>query len=86
MMRTSVASNGEIIVPGELPEKLGFRPGDSLDATVEAGKIILFPSPKAQFHGTIVEDPLTGLPVLDFGPDAPELTHEQLREMLADFA
>jgi AbrB family looped-hinge helix DNA binding protein len=85
MMRTSVASNGEIIVPGELAEKLGFRPGDSLDATIEAGKIILFPSPKAQYYGTIIEDPLTGLPVLDFGPDAPELTHEQVREMLADF-
>ena len=85
MMRTSVASNGEIIVPGELAERLGFRPGDSLDATIEAGKIILFPSPKTQYYGKIVEDPLTGLPVLDFGPDAPELTHEQVREMLADF-
>jgi hypothetical protein len=28
---------------------------------------------------------MTGLPVIDFGPDAPILTHEQVREMLADF-
>ena len=85
MMRTSVASNGEIIVPGELAQRLGFLPGDSLDATIEAGKIILFPSPKAQYRGTIIDDPLTGWPVLDFGPDAPDLTHAQVREMLADF-
>ncbi len=85
MMRTNVASNGEIVVPGELSEKLGFLPGDSLDATIEAGKIILFQSPKTQYHGTIITEPMTGWPVLDFGPDAPELTHEQVREMLADF-
>jgi bifunctional DNA-binding transcriptional regulator/antitoxin component of YhaV-PrlF toxin-antitoxin module len=85
MMRTSVASNGEIIVPGELAKKLGFLPGDSLNATIEAGKIVLFPSPKTQYHGTIITDPLTGWPVLDFGPDAPELTHEQVRAMLTNF-
>lgn len=85
MMRTSVASNGEIVVPVELAEKVGFRPGDSLDATIEAGKIVLFPASKTQHSGTIVTDPLTGWPVLDFGPDAPELTHQQVREMLADF-
>ena len=86
MMRTSVASNGEIIVLGELAQRLGFLPGDSLDATIEAGKIILFPSTKAQHRGTIITDPLTGWPVLDFGPDAPELTHEQVWEMLAHFS
>jgi AbrB family looped-hinge helix DNA binding protein len=84
MMRTSVASNGEIVVPGELAEKLGVVPGDSLDATVEAGKIILFPAPKIQYSGTIIDDPITGLPVIDFGPDAPILTHESVQQMLAD--
>ncbi len=85
MMRTSVASNGEIIVPGELTEQLGFRPGDSLDATIEAGKIILFPSLKVQHCGTIIDDPITGLPVIDFGPDAPILTHQAVQQMLAEF-
>jgi bifunctional DNA-binding transcriptional regulator/antitoxin component of YhaV-PrlF toxin-antitoxin module len=85
MMRTSVASNDEIVVPGDLAERLGFRPGDSLDATIESGKIVLFPQPKAEFVGTIIEDPLTGLPVLDFGLDAPALTCEQVRQMLVDF-
>jgi AbrB family looped-hinge helix DNA binding protein len=85
MMRTSVARNGEIVIPVELAEKLGFYPGDSLNATVEAGKIVLFPSPPAQHTGTIVDDPITGLPVIDFGPDAPVLTHEQVREMLVEF-
>ena len=86
MMRTSVASNGEIIVLVELAQRLGFLPGDSLDATIEAGKIILSLSPKTRYHGTIITGSITGLPVIDFGPDAPELTHEQVWEMLAHFS
>jgi antitoxin (DNA-binding transcriptional repressor) of toxin-antitoxin stability system len=37
--------------------------------------------PKAR----IIEDPVTGLPVIDVGDDAPILTNEMVREMLADF-
>jgi hypothetical protein len=30
-------------------------------------------------------DPISGTPVLDAGPDAPVLTSEQVKEILADF-
>lgn len=33
----------------------------------------------------IVTSPVTGLPVLTAGPDAPIVTHERIRELLADF-
>lgn len=33
----------------------------------------------------VTVDPETGFPVLDVGPDAPVLTNEMVREMLADF-
>jgi hypothetical protein len=32
-----------------------------------------------------VKDPVTGFIALDLGPDAPILTSEMVREMLADF-
>lgn len=33
----------------------------------------------------IVTSPVTGLPVLTAGPDASIVTHERIRELLADF-
>ena len=38
-------------------------------------------SPKAK----IVIDPLTGIPALTLGPNAPILTSKEVEEMLADF-
>ena len=84
MVETKVESNGEIVIPGELTRKLGFQPGDPLRATIEAGKIVLFLEPKRQHVGKIIDDPITGLPVIDFGPDAPTLIHEGVLEVLAD--
>jgi len=33
----------------------------------------------------IVKDPITGLPVLDAGPNAPTLSSEEVEELLRDF-
>ncbi len=84
-MQISVTDDGEIVIPAEFSETLGLHPGDSLDIAVEAGRIVLAPLPRARHTGAIIIDPLTGWPVLDFGPDAPELTNEQVLRMLADF-
>ena len=84
-MQTRVSNKGQIVLPGPLRRKLGIRAGDPLEASIEAGRIVLTPQKKAQYEGKIIDDPITGLPVIDFGPDAPELTSEQVREMLADF-
>ena len=40
---------------------------------------------KGPLIGKIIEGPVTGWPVLDFGPDAPILTCEDVRAMLVDF-
>jgi AbrB family looped-hinge helix DNA binding protein len=84
-MQTRVSTKGQIVLPGPLRRKLGIRAGDPLEASIESGRIVLTPQKKAQYEGKIIDDPITGLPVIDFGPDAPELTSEQVREMLADF-
>ena len=47
--------------------------------------IVLTPRKKKTYEAKLIEDPITGLPVIDVGPDAPVLTSEMVREMLVDF-
>jgi len=85
-MVTKVSSKGQVVLPGPIRRKLGIRAGDPLEASVEAGRIVLTPAKKApRSKARIVYDPATGLPALDAGPDAPILTSEQVENMLADF-
>jgi AbrB family looped-hinge helix DNA binding protein len=84
-MTTKVSTKGQVVLPGLLRRKLGIRAGDSLDAKVEAGRIVLTPQKKRPRPPRIVKDPITGLPVLSVGADAPILTSKRVREMLADF-
>ncbi|HEY3627976.1 MAG TPA: AbrB/MazE/SpoVT family DNA-binding domain-containing protein [Terracidiphilus sp.] len=84
-MQTRVSTKGQVVLPGPIRRKLGLRAGDKLEASVEGGRIVLTPSTKPRFEPKIVKDPITGLPVLDLGPDAPILTSEMVRELLADF-
>lgn len=84
-MTTKVSTKGQVVLPGPVRRKLGIRAGDSLEAKIEAGRIVLTPLRKRVYKARIVKDPTTGLPVLSVGPDAPVLTNKEVREMLADF-
>lgn len=84
-MQTRVSSKGHVVLPGPIRRKLGIRAGDSLDASVEGGRIVLVPRNKPAFPPKIIKDPVTGIPAVDFGPDAPILTSEQVADILADF-
>jgi AbrB family looped-hinge helix DNA binding protein len=84
-MRILVSTKGRIVLPETLRRQLGIHAGDLLDVCIENDLIILTPSRKSKFDAKIIKDPITGWPVLDAGPDAPMLTNEQVREMLADF-
>ena len=87
LMQTEVSEEGKIVIPASLRRKLGIKAGDRLDADVRNGNIVLSPRPEGKKlrKARIIEDPVTGLPVLDVGDDAPILTSEMVREMLADF-
>ena len=84
-MQTRVSTKGQIVLPGPIRRKLGIRPGDPLDISVEQDRIVLTAAKKKQYEAKIIEDPITGLPVIDVGPDAPVLTSEMVRELLVDF-
>jgi bifunctional DNA-binding transcriptional regulator/antitoxin component of YhaV-PrlF toxin-antitoxin module len=82
-------AEGDLALPESIRERMGLRAGDLLDARLEttegSERLVLTVAKADKPEGRIIADPLTGWPVLDFGPDAPILTHEQVREMLADF-
>lgn len=84
-MQTKVSTKGQIVLPGPLRRKLGIRFGDPLDAGIEEGRIVLTPRKKTNLEAKIIEDPVTGSPVLYAGLDAPVLTSEQVAEILAEF-
>ena len=73
------------MIPASFRRRLGIKSGDRLKADIKNGDIVLSPNPRRRFETRLVTDPITGLPVLDSGPDAPVLTNEMVEEMLADF-
>jgi AbrB family looped-hinge helix DNA binding protein len=70
-METRVSAKGQVVLPGSLRRRLGILAGDPLDVQIEAGRIILTPRKKRPRHVRITSDPVTGLPVLSAGRDAP---------------
>ena len=84
-MQTKVSTKGQIVLPGPLRRKLNIRAGDPLDIFVENDRIVLSPLKRKHSKARIIEDPITGLPVIDAGSDAPVLTSKMVRELLVDF-
>jgi AbrB family looped-hinge helix DNA binding protein len=84
-MQTRVSTKGQIVIPQPVRRRLGIRAGDPLDISIEKDRIVLTAPKRKHFAARIIEDPVTGLPVLYAGPDAPVLTSEMVRELLADF-
>jgi AbrB family looped-hinge helix DNA binding protein len=84
-MQTKVSTKGQIVLPGPLRRKLDIRAGDQLTISVEKDCIVLTASKRKHSTARIIEDPITGLPVIDAGSDAPVLTSKMVRELLIDF-
>ena len=84
-MQTKVSTKGQVVLPGPIRRRLGLRPGDPLDANIEEGRIVLTPCRKRSRAGKIVTDPITGLPALSAGADAPVLSSKEVEEMMRSF-
>lgn len=84
-METKVSTKGQVVLPAPVRRKLGLRPGDPLDIKAEAGRIVLTPRRTRSQKAIILVDPITGLPVLGAGSDAPPLTGKEVQEILASF-
>ena len=84
-MQTRVSTKGQIVLPGQLRRRLGIRPGDPLDIGVEGQRIVLTMQPRRHRPARIIADPVTGLPVLSAGADAPLLSSREVDEILSSF-
>ena len=84
-MQTKMSTKGQVVLPGVFRRKLGLRPGDPLEVQIEAGRIVLTPRRQRRHKAKIMIDPITGLPSLSAGPDAPVLSSREVQEILANF-
>jgi AbrB family looped-hinge helix DNA binding protein len=84
-MQTKISTKGQVVLPGPIRRRLDLRPGDPLDANIEGGRIVLTPRKKRSYRVRIVIDPVSGLPALSAGPDAPTLTSKDVEEILSNF-
>ena len=84
-MELKLSTKGQIVLAGAIRRRLGLQPGDSLDAKVQAGRVVLTPRKTRFSNVTLVVDRITGLPVLSAGAGAPRLSSRQVREILAEF-
>ncbi|MGH9733560.1 MAG: AbrB/MazE/SpoVT family DNA-binding domain-containing protein [Candidatus Acidiferrales bacterium] len=84
-MKTKLSTKGQVVLPLRIRRTLGLQPGDSLDAKVQGGGVILTPQRTRSRKPKILVDGITGLPVLNAGDDAPLLTSGQVRESLDEF-
>jgi hypothetical protein len=64
--------------------RLDIRAGDPLDADIEDGRIVLTRG-KRPHRGRLVTDPITGLPALSAGANAPPLSSKEVEEILSNF-
>ncbi len=85
-MKTRLSTKGQVVLPGPIRKKMDLRPGDPLEARVEGDRIVLIPRRIRLKKSRIVDDPITGLPVLMAAPGAPILTSTEVEEILAQFS
>ena len=84
-MQTKLSTRGQVVLPVPLRRRLDIRTGDCLEVNVENGRIVLTPRTKRQHRVKFVTDPVTGLPALSAGPNAPALTSKEVEEILESF-
>jgi AbrB family looped-hinge helix DNA binding protein len=84
-VKTKLSTKGQVVLPSSIRRRLGLQPGDSLEAKLQAGGVLLIPGRTRPQKGKIIVDRITGLPVLSGGKKAPILTSRQAQEILAEF-
>ncbi|WP_102125088.1 AbrB/MazE/SpoVT family DNA-binding domain-containing protein [Deinococcus planocerae] len=75
---------GRVLIPQELREALGLRPGETLDAEVEGGRLVLRPQAAeaelVEFEGRLVIK--TAQPVKADTDFVEEMRQQRLRDLL----
>ena len=84
-MTTILSSKGQVVLNAALRRSLGLSTGTVFSVRSENRTIILEPVTPARSKGRIIKEAGSGFSVLEVSGDAPELTSERVKEMLAEF-
>ena len=84
-MEIKLSTKGQIVLAGAIRRRLGLQPDDTIEAKVQAGRVVLTPRKMRFSKVAFLVDPIAGLPVLSAGEGAPHLSSKQVREILAEF-
>jgi AbrB family looped-hinge helix DNA binding protein len=84
-MELKLSTKGQIVLAAAIRRRLGLQPGDSLDAKVQAGRIVLTPRKTRPSKANLLIDPITGLTVLSAAAGAPRLSNKQVKEIMQEF-
>lgn len=81
MSKTTLSTKGQLVIPKQIREALHLQPGDTVELTLEPGRLILQrDEPKGA--KLIVKN---GRKVLQAPPGAPLMTPEIVKTLLSDF-
>ena len=81
MITATLSSKGQLVIPGELRRALHLKAGDRLLLSLQDGRLIL--EPAHHTRARLVKE--RGRTVLVAPPDAPAMTTDTVRRLLADF-
>jgi len=83
---TTLSSKGQIVLPANARRRLGLKAAAKFTCHVRDGEIVLTPAgATATAKPRLVKSKLTGLIYSQAAADAPKVTSEQIRALLADF-
>ena len=81
MITATLSSKGQLVIPGALRRALDLKAGDHLLLSLQDGRLVLEPAHSARAR--LVKE--RGRMVLVAPPDAPTMTTDAVRRLLAEF-
>jgi AbrB family looped-hinge helix DNA binding protein len=84
-MITTVSTKGQVVIPSEMRRRLGIRPGDRLEARIDARHLVLLPYTKAPVKPHMTTSKKTGLPVASAPDDKSVITSKMVRDAMSEF-
>lgn len=84
-MTTTLSSKGQVVLPVAARKRLGLKAGTRFDCRVPSGQIVFTPAESKRARSRFIKSKLTGLVVTQGGANAPVVTSDQVRALVADF-
>jgi AbrB family looped-hinge helix DNA binding protein len=84
-MTATLSSKGQVVLPAAARRRLGLKAGTRFDCRIQGSQIVLTPAETRRAPSRFIKSKLTGLVVTQGAPNAPKVTSDQVRALLADF-